>query len=170
MFVRRGNELVAFDGGLVPERIAPINALGNRHYADDLFYFVNTTEELGREVWISDGTKAGTTQVDINPDSESSSPRLIYWNGQTFATAVTSETGRELYILDAEKSDLDGMVEERTIVPGDLDDDGRVGFSDFLIFSASFGKSNASREAGDFNGDMVVDFADFLLLSHNYDL
>ena len=52
---------------------------------------------------------------------------------------------------------------------GDVDDNGEVGFSDFLEFSRNFGKeADAIWEDGDFNTDGAVNFEDFLLLSGNF--
>ena len=51
---------------------------------------------------------------------------------------------------------------------GDTDDDGEVGFSDLLVLSTNYGKTDATWQEGDFNGDSVVTFADFLILSANF--
>ena len=54
---------------------------------------------------------------------------------------------------------------------GDVDLDGEVRFSDFLIHSSRFGQfpAEGGRWAlGDFNCDSIVDFADFLLISQNF--
>jgi len=51
---------------------------------------------------------------------------------------------------------------------GDVDGDGEVGFSDFLIVSSNYGDSPATREQGDLDGDCKVGFSDFLLVSNNY--
>ena len=52
---------------------------------------------------------------------------------------------------------------------GDVDDDGEVGFSDFLALAASFGKSEpAIWDDGDLDGDGEVSFADFLELAANF--
>lgn len=51
---------------------------------------------------------------------------------------------------------------------GDIDLDGAVGFSDFLILSANFGNSPADASQGDLDGDKSVGFSDFLLLSANF--
>lgn len=51
---------------------------------------------------------------------------------------------------------------------GDLDDDGSVLFTDFLILSESFGTDVDPFTAGDINGDGTVSFEDFLVLSENF--
>jgi hypothetical protein len=50
---------------------------------------------------------------------------------------------------------------------GDVDLDGSVQFSDFLVLSANFGKSG-NWEDGDFDGSGDVGFPDFLQLSANF--
>jgi len=50
----------------------------------------------------------------------------------------------------------------------DLDGNGEVGFSDFLILSSNFGKSDAKPSECDINLDGSVSFADFLLLSRDF--
>ncbi len=51
---------------------------------------------------------------------------------------------------------------------GDLDNDGEIGFADFLILSANFGKTEVNADDGDLTGDGQVSFVDFLILSSNY--
>lgn len=46
--------------------------------------------------------------------------------------------------------------------------DGIVGFSDFLVLSANFGRELAVRSEGDIDGDGTVTFADFLILRDNF--
>ena len=54
-----------------------------------------------------------------------------------------------------------------SLLPGDANVDGKVGFQDFLILSNNFGQAGGWQH-GDFNFDRQVDFADFLSLSTNY--
>jgi len=53
-------------------------------------------------------------------------------------------------------------------VAGDVDGDGEVQFSDFVILANNFGNTDATREDGDLNGDRVVDFDDFVILAVNF--
>ena len=46
----------------------------------------------------------------------------------------------------------------------DLDGDGTVSFSDFLILSANFGKTTTDRGDGDLDGNGLIDLSDFLRL------
>ena len=51
-------------------------------------------------------------------------------------------------------------------IRGDFNDDGLVGFADFLILSANFGQSDKEPHEGDLNQDSIVSFADFLILAY----
>lgn len=64
-------------------------------------------------------------------------------------------------------ADIVALLAERSVKRGDADLDGRVGFKDFLLLSASFGKAGG-WQAGNFDGDVEVDFADFLTLSSRF--
>ena len=52
-------------------------------------------------------------------------------------------------------------------MPGDANGDGSVGFDDFLVVSANFGKPG-DHSQGDFDGDGQVSFQDFLILSDHF--
>ena len=64
--------------------------------------FVGGVGGLGRELWVSDGTPAGTVMVkDIRAGSGSSSPSLLTCcNGRVFFRAFDTTTGTELYVSD----------------------------------------------------------------------
>lgn len=51
---------------------------------------------------------------------------------------------------------------------GDLDGDGSVAFSDFLLLSNNFGGEGLSYGDGDIDCDGTIAFADFLVLSNNF--
>lgn len=48
------------------------------------------------------------------------------------------------------------------------DENGRVGFADFLALASNFGRVDAAFADGDFNGDNKVDFTDLRLLIENF--
>jgi hypothetical protein len=52
------------------------------------------------------------------------------------------------------------------VLPGDIDQDGTVGFSDLLRLAQNYGASDLSNE--DLNQDGQVNFADLLALAQNY--
>ena len=84
-------------------------------------------------------------------------------NGQdgdrnSFAPWGNEGHGRLIFIGDGEPV---GPV-------GDIDGDGEVAFSDFLILSDAFGTMVEPGTSGDLDGDGSVAFADFLLFSDNF--
>ena len=70
--------------------------------AGDHFYFKASLSENGSELWISDGTEAGTQLVkDICPGECSGNPYQLYPIGdQLFFTAFDSLNGQELWVTD----------------------------------------------------------------------
>ena len=67
-----------------------------------ILYFTASTDLLGRELWQSDGTAAGTKMLsDINVGSGSSSPDdLTNINGVLYFSADDGVNGRELWQSD----------------------------------------------------------------------
>ena len=61
---------------------------------------------------------------------------------------------------------------DATVAParltGDINNDGVVDVSDFLVLAENFGKADATREDGDLDGDGSVQFSDFLVLVNNF--
>ena len=62
----------------------------------------------------------------------------------------------------------DAVLEALNTLPGDLDGDGEVAFSDFLILSANFRSDARAYTDGNINLQGTIDFADFLILSNNF--
>lgn len=71
----------------------------------------------GTELWISDGTTAGTVLLkDINPGTASSSPsNFVHLDGEIFFTADNGTNGRELWKTDGTSS---GTVMVKDLVVG----------------------------------------------------
>ena len=121
---------------------------------DDTLFFT-TNDRLGNiELWQSDGTDIGTSAVTGSlVASMTSIQQLTDFGGRLFFTAFTEATGLEIFSL----------VEENS---ADIDADGVVGFSDFLVLSADFGITGSSK--ADLDSDGSVTFADFLILSSQF--
>jgi ELWxxDGT repeat protein len=70
-------------------------------FQGDKFFFIASTDDDGRELWISDGTLANTTMVkDINPGAESGmgdNLSYLYTNTELFFAADDGTTGNELW-------------------------------------------------------------------------
>ena len=87
--------------------------------------------------------------------------------------AIRDESADQRFDLNQDNQldelDADYLIEGRMNTRrGDFDLSGEVGFADFLLLSANFGKQNAKWEDGDADGNNEVNFADFLLLSANF--
>ena len=69
-------------------------------YKDKLFLNLGTT--LGKELWVSDGTTAGTMLLkDINPNSSDSRPRgLTVFKDKLYFSADSANLGNELWVSD----------------------------------------------------------------------
>lgn len=142
----------------------------------------NTTADLVTQLWWTDGTNAGTRVFaepilheqflpieladlpDFDFRASIVSTQLI--DDQLIVRIAADDFGTDLLHVTAYSFELDGNPD--VVLAGDADQNGEVGFSDFLLLSANFGKTDAVFADGDFNGDNMVNFADFLLLSMNF--
>jgi hypothetical protein len=61
-----------------------------------------------------------------------------------------------------------GVVVPTEPLPGDIDGDGQVQFSDFVILSNNFNQQVPPGTSGDLDGDGLVQFSDFVILSNNF--
>ncbi len=102
------------DSGSAPSQFVTIN---------DMLYFTARGSSKNTELWRTDGTNAGTHVVrEIDPrgtqwDLKSGSDplNLFNWNGTLYFTAVTPETGRELWKSDGTNA---GTVMVKDTTPG----------------------------------------------------
>lgn len=88
-------------------------------------------------------------------------------NGEPLSVAANAE---HVVIADANLGVLviatsEFTSTESTPLAGDIDGDGLVGFSDFLVLSTNFGQSVDVGSNGDLDENGLVEFADFLLLA-----
>ena len=60
------------------------------------------------------------------------------------------------------------VLETGNLMAGDVNRDGLVSFSDFLVLSANYGKRDAAWTDGDLDLDGVVDSDDFVLMTSNF--
>lgn len=140
-----------------------LDIISHRHsHADESFdrqfnqlvWYENDGGEFGPySVLIPDGNTVSAISADIiatDLDTDGDTDLII---GQ-HSSAVTMPDG--------------GIRWYENRQTGDINDDGNVDFSDFLILSANFGKQDATWSDGDFNADQAVDFADFLAMSATF--
>jgi len=110
--------------------------------AGDRLFFVKRDLESGSELWVTDGTAAGTRRVrDIRPGADSSEPSdLAAVGNRIFFAAEDGEHGRELWVSDG--------TEEGTRLAWDLNPGGfssspanLVVNGGILFFSANDGET-----------------------------
>lgn len=102
----------------------------------DRVFFSATDGATGTEVWVSDGTFAGTTvTLDINPGAAGSSPsNFVGIGNRLFFSAAIPATGREPWCSDGTPAG--------TVMLGDLNPGGDsfpaffVGLNGMVLFSA----------------------------------
>lgn len=118
-------------------------------------YFNASTEENGAELWVTDGTEAGTYMVkDINPygpngsEFDSNPIDLTVYNNELYFQAANTLTGRELWKSDGTEA---GTVLVKNIYPEDgmgaaesSDPYGFVEFNGELFFVAKDSTNSAS--------------------------
>lgn len=108
-----GTELWITDGTATgTQLLKDINAGSGSGFNGDLaavgvilngkLYFSAITESSGTELWVTDGTSAGTTLFkDINPGAAGSSPtQLTPFRGKFIFSAADNTSGNELWISD----------------------------------------------------------------------
>lgn len=145
----------------------------------DLVY---ATDPLGANLVRIDLMDFRSTLISTSPHSfdprdvvVSSDPDTLYVSGGVSNTilVVVSETGSIARVLDVPGGPRGLAISpaSATSQPADFDSDGKVGFTDFLLFANSFGSSAEffgfdARMDLDSNGS--VDFADFILFAEAF--
>ncbi len=134
--------------------------------AGSSMFFVMSTEETGTELWVSDGTAGGTgLAVDAEPGAGSSNPHhLAVGNNRVLFVAASNGSPTTAWAVEFETD----VESQSTTLPGDLNGDDTIDFSDFLLLSRLFGQEVEAQEPADIDGSGTVDFSDFLLLSANF--
>ena len=137
------------DGGINPG--AASSGAENIVNVNGTLFFVADDGTNGRELWMSDGTPAGTTMVDddvvpnggINPGAASSFPfELANVNGTLFFDAADGTNGRELWMSDGTPAGTtmvdDARVPDGGIAPGVVSSDpaGLTNVNGTLFFAA----------------------------------
>lgn len=113
--------------------------LGSITFLGGKLIFAGSTAATGDEVYITDGTPAGTVLVkDINPGATSSNPRLLSsLGGFIYFSAETPAEGDELWKTDGTLAGTTLVKDINPGVPGSSIDH-EVGFlGSFLYFTAS---------------------------------
>ncbi len=143
-----GQDLWTLRNGGAPRRVSPPNTTG--HFPRD---FVAMTGKLlftldasgsGRELWVTDGTAAGTAMVvDIKPGSLSSDPEGLVRLGDSIVfSADDGVHGREPWVSDGTAAGTHLLVDVR---PGSTTSDpaGFVELNGRVLFAANDGSTGS---------------------------
>jgi ELWxxDGT repeat protein len=97
--------------------IAYMTEMGGKLYFSAEGYTGSTS--TGYELWVSDGTAAGTKPVgDINSASQGSFDWITTCNGQLFFAATNPTVGNELWVSDGDPTNATGTMLVKDIEPG----------------------------------------------------
>lgn len=91
---------------------------GNPQVLGDKIVFTSSTDAAGSEIWVTDGTEAGTMMLlDIVPGPEDSNPyKLTKVGDKVFFLATSTEFGREIWVTDGTAA---GTSMVKDILPGE---------------------------------------------------
>jgi fibronectin type 3 domain-containing protein len=107
-----------------------------------------------------------------SPGGENATPIASNVAGTTFTDTSLTPGTTYYYEIAAVDSSGEGAkaaeVSASTFIPGDVDGNGSVGFSDLLKLAQNYGATTATWAQGDLDGDGTVNFPDLLLLAQNY--
>jgi hypothetical protein len=125
-----------------------------------------TTPVLTSAAYDASGAYLGGQTFTVNVDTpEDPGTVAVYTAGMTgFFAAVNAGNAPPAYPLPI----LASFDEVFGAIPGDVNADGTVNFSDYLLLSQNFGGTNKSWGQGDLNMDGTVYFSDYLVLSQNF--
>jgi ELWxxDGT repeat protein len=116
-----------------------IDDLGSITFANGKLIFAGSTPATGDEVYITDGTPAGTILVkDINPGATSSNPTLLsIMSGFIYFSAETPLEGDELWRTDGTPAGTTLVKDINPGAPGSSIDRQATILGSFLYFTAS---------------------------------
>lgn len=122
---------------------------------------------FGRQQTSASGTGSISDVIDVPLGGE-----VTYSVRGVLPEGAELPAGTVTAAVSAAQIDLDPPTNTATLgevrLLSDLDSDGTVGFSDYLVLASNFGESDASREQGDLNGDGTVDLSDFVVLASQF--
>lgn len=125
----------------------------NRTFTADYQYAASPTESL---------------VVTIADDDGGSDSRSLERNGLDCNGDGLVDAGDLSCVCATGEGVLDDLLEATGLLRGDVNGDGIVEFTDFLILSGNFGGQGAAYNMGDVDCDGEVGFTDFLTLSGNF--
>ena len=130
----------------------------------------------GRQVTLAWQPIAGALTYNIyrgtNPGGEAMTPIATNLAGTEFVDSGLNPGTTYYYQVSAVSLGMEGSRSDETAVtamlPGDVNGDGIVDFTDLLILAHNYQRGNGTWSSGDLNGDGNVNFADLLILAQNF--
>ncbi|QGJ70709.1 Hypothetical protein PBC10988_24070 [Planctomycetales bacterium 10988] len=166
-----GRQLLAADPMMI--EIVPGPGVSNPNYfaeLDGTAYFQANGGSAGIELWMSNGTSAGTMLVkDINPSGNSSPSFLVNMDGTLFFQANDGSSGAELWMSDGTSG---GTVLLKDINPsGSSNPSNLTEVDGTLFFTAENGSTGAElwMSDGTAGGTMLVKNINGLAVGSNVD-
>lgn len=168
LYFLSGSSLFRTDGtiaGTVPfftgDRISSILQTGSGFPGDTQFssvygehlFFRSFTESNGQEVWITDGTTAGTMLYsDITADYGSSNPyQLIESNGFLYVTGQSEDIGREWFVSQFNTAPTVVLVNPTNQIDENTDTASRIAVATIQINDDGVGDNSLSLSGVDVN-------------------
>jgi len=112
------------------------------------------------ELILIDSGGVDTLGFTVSADTLSLIQKVPLGDFSSLASSIDPDGGSPLAVLHLHR------VRAATAGTADFDGDGSVGFSDFLVFAANFGKRSEDADFDprfDLDSDGMVGFTDFLL-------
>ena len=133
---------------------------------DGNLLFLATEPTSGWEIWVYDGVSTAMLDTHTGGGDVTDDPtrfKFFEYGNDVIYNGSNPFFGNELYIIRG--TEQPEQPEEPERLEGDADENGEVGFLDFLRLANNFGKEDAAWGDGDFDGSGSVNFLDFLILS-----
>ena len=130
---------------------------------DGSLLFLATEPNSGWEIWAYDGVSTAMLDTHTGGGDVTDDPtrfKFFEYGNNLIYNGSNPFFGVELFIIRG--------TEQPERLEGDADENGEVGFLDFLRLANNFGKENAEWGDGDFDGSGTVNFLDFLILANNF--
>lgn len=96
-------------------------------------------------------------------------PVTISGSGSTYTITLAQPIRKaDRVTLTISNQQIATFTRRLDVLPGDVNDDGKVTFADFTALSTHFGQPASPTPFADLNADGTINFADFTILSTNF--
>lgn len=125
------------------------------------------------QIQINLAAPANLSAGDVAITGSSGAPQLFTLSGSGQAWTISLDqpiTTPQRITLVVSGPAIEPFNRQINVLPGDINDDGAVSFSDFVYLALHFGQTVGaeSQLSGDLNGDGVVNFSDFIIVAEDF--